>query len=245
VTKRMTQVAVAGAFAAILALGAGAAIAGGGLGSDQQTFLNDVAKRLNVTPQQLTAALQGASVDQIDAAVAAGKITKAQGDAMKLRAAQGSQPFFGGGYRGGFRHGGFGHGGFAHGGPMSLSAAASYLGLTEAELRTQLESGTSLAQVAKDKGKSVDGLKTALTDQAKQTLDAAVKAGNLTQAEADQMLSGLSQRLDDMINGTGGMHADGDGGHGFGAGAPPGMPGGGTQGGGAQQGSGSFIPVPA
>ena len=245
-TKRMTQVVVAGVFAAILAIGAGAAIASGGLGNDRQAFLNDVAKRLNVTPEQLTAALQGAAVDQIDAAVAAGKITKAQGDAMKQRAVQGGLPFFGGGHRGGFWHGGFGHGDFGHGGPMSLSAAASYLGLSEAELRTQLDSGTSLAQVAKDKGKSVDGLKTAITDQAKQTLDAAVKGGHLTQAEADQMLAGLTQRLDMLVNGTGGPHAYGYGEHGFGAGGPPrGMPFGGAQGGGEPQGSGGFTPVPA
>ena len=46
--------------------------------------------------RQLKAALKGASDDRIDAAVAAGKITKAQGDAMKARTAQDGVPFFGG-----------------------------------------------------------------------------------------------------------------------------------------------------
>jgi len=231
VTKRMTQIVVIGAFAALLAIGAGAAVAGGGLG-DQQTFLNDVAKRLNVTPEQLKAALKGASEDRIDAAVAAGKITKAQGDAMKQRVAQGGMPFFGGGH----------HGGFGHGGPMSMSAAASYLGLTETELHTQLESGKTLAQIAKDKGKTVDGLKKAITDQAKKTLDAAVKAGTITQAQADEMLTRMSGHLDDMVNGTGPMHGDGDGDHGFG-GPPPGMQPNGMQPNGmhgGMQGSGTF-----
>jgi hypothetical protein len=227
VTKRMTQVVVIGAFAVLLAIGAGAAIAGGGLG-DQQTFLNDVAKRLNVTPEQLKAALKGASEDQIDAAVAAGKITKAQGDAMKQRAAQGGMPFFGGGH----------HGGFGHGGPMSMSAAASYLGLTEVELHAQLESGKTLAQIADDKGKTVAGLKKAIIDQAKTTLDATVKAGTLTQAQADDMLTRMSGHLDDMINGTGPLHGDGDGDHGFG-GPPSGVQPNGMQPGG-MQGSGTF-----
>jgi hypothetical protein len=209
VTKRMTQIVVIGAFAALLAIGAGAALAGGGLG-DQQTFMNDVAKRLNVTPDQLKAALKGASEDQIDAAVAAGKITKAQGDAMKQRAAQGETPYFGGGH----------HGGFGHHGPMSMTAVASYLGLTEAELHTQFESGKTLAQIAKDKGKTVDGLKQAITAEAKTSLDAAVKAGTITQAQADAMLTQMTAHLDDMINGVGPMHGDGD--HGFG-GPPPGM----------------------
>ena len=81
------------------------------IGNDQDAFLNNVAKRLNVTPAALKAALKGANDDRIDAAVAAGKITKEQGDAMKARAAEGGVPLFGGGgHRGGF---GFvaGHGG--------------------------------------------------------------------------------------------------------------------------------------
>ena len=44
------------AAAAILAIGVGAAIAGGGLFQTQDAFLNDVAKRLNVTPAELKAA---------------------------------------------------------------------------------------------------------------------------------------------------------------------------------------------
>src|SRR6187401_3480808 len=132
----MKQILLAGALVAILAIGSGVALAGGGLGADQDAFLNNVAKRLNVTPAALKAALKGASDDRIDAAVAAGKITKAQGDAMKARTAEGGVPLFGGG---GHRGGGFGHGGPGHGGPASLDAAAKYLGLTEAQLHTQLE----------------------------------------------------------------------------------------------------------
>ena len=43
-----------------------------------------------------------------------------------------------------------------------LPAAAAYLGVTPAALRTELRSGKSLAQIATAKGKSVDGLKAAL-----------------------------------------------------------------------------------
>jgi hypothetical protein len=226
VTKRMTQIVVIGVFAVLLTIGAGAAVAGGGLG-DQQTFMNDVAKRLNVTPEQLKAALKGASEDRIDAAVAAGKITKEQGDAMKQRVAQGGLPLFGGGH----------HGGFGHRGPMSMAAVASYLGVTEAELHTQLESGKTLAQIAKDKGKTVDGLKKAITDGVKTRLDAGVKAGTITQAQADAMLTQMTAHLDDVVNGAGPMHGDGDGDHGFG-GPPPGMQPNGMQGG--MHGSGTF-----
>jgi hypothetical protein len=221
VTTRMRQVLTIGALVAILAIGAGVAAADS-IGSEQDAFLNDVAKRLNVTPAALKAALKGASDDRIDAAVAAGKITQSQGDAMKARSGQdGGVPFFfGGGHRGG---------GFAHrGGPASLAAAAKYLGLTEAELRTQFESGKTLAEIAKAEGKTVDGLEKALTADTKAKLDAAVKAGTITQAQADELLKRATDHLDDRVNGTFGPHGDGDGDH-HGFGRPPlTVPGGGV-----------------
>jgi polyhydroxyalkanoate synthesis regulator phasin len=230
VTKRTTQIVVIAAFAAILAVGVGAALAGGGLGTDRDAFLNDVAKRLDVTPAALEAALKGAYDDRIDAAVKDGKLSKEQGEAMKQRSAEGGLPLFGGGHRGGF----------GHRGPGGLDAAATYLGLTGAELHARLESGKSLAEIAKAEGKSVAGLEQALTAELKTKLDAAVKAGKLTQAQADEMLKQMTSRLDDMVNGTmgAGMHP---GGFGHGRGGPMDRHGGG----GPQQGSGSFTPVPA
>ena len=90
-TNRMKQVLMIGALVAILAIGAGVAAADS-IGNDQDAFLNNVAKRLDVTPAELKAALKGANDDRIDAAVAAGKITKEQGEAMKARAAEGGAP---------------------------------------------------------------------------------------------------------------------------------------------------------
>ena len=82
----------------------------------------------------------------------------------------------------------------------------SYLGLTEAQLHEQLRAGKSLAQIAKDKGKSTDGLKKALHDAVKEDLDAAVKAGRITQAQADEALARFDERADDLINRTPGEH---------------------------------------
>ena len=107
-----------------------------------------------------------------------------------------------------------------HHGPGSLEAAAKYLGLTEAELRTQLEAGKTLAEIAKAQGKTVDGLEKALTADAKTKLDAAVKAGTITQAQADELLKRTTDHLDDLVNGKLGPHGDGDGDH-HGFGRPP------------------------
>jgi hypothetical protein len=180
-----------------LVVGAGAALAGGlGFGDDNKAFLNDVAKRLDVTPEKLQDALLGAYNDRLDAAVAAGTITKEQADELKQRAKDnGGLPLVGGGRRSGFEP----HHGLVRG--VSLDAAATYLGLSQADLRTELESGKTLAEIASAQGKTAAGLKQALSDAAKSSLDGAVKAGKLTQAQADELLTRLEARLDDLIAG--------------------------------------------
>ena len=75
--------------------------------------------------------------------------------------------------------------------------------MTKAELRTAHENGTTLAQLATQQGKSVDGLKQAMYDAAKADLDKAVAAGRITAAQETKMLSGLQSHLDDMVNSTG------------------------------------------
>ena len=106
---------VAGAAGLAVLAGSGGAYAAGQSGpatstspradhaAEQKAFLDDVAKRLNVTRDQLDAALKGAAGARIDAAVAAGKLTKEQGEAAKQRLAAGAPllPGLGGGPRGG------------------------------------------------------------------------------------------------------------------------------------------------
>src|SRR3954449_13238591 len=189
---------VIGVAAGLLLLGAGGAFAAGKLTSpkeERQAVINDAAKRLGVEPAKLSDALTKALEDRVDTAVADGRITKAEGDVLKARIEAGDAPlFFGGGPHPGGP--GFGH----HHGP-GLDAAAKYLGITEAQLRTELENGKTLADVAKAHGKTVDGLVNALVDEAKTKLDAAVEAGRLTQAQANEMLSGLKEHLTDFVNG--------------------------------------------
>src|SRR5205823_7569349 len=86
---------------------------------------------------------------------------------------------------------------------LKLDAAASYLGLAEAQLRTELDGGKTLAQVAKDHGKPVDGLVDALVADLKKHLDADVAAGRITKAQEDQFLADAKQRTTDFVNGNG------------------------------------------
>jgi hypothetical protein len=192
----------------IVAVGAGLAVVAGAGGAyaaisdkdkDRQAFLNDVASRLNVSPDKLNSALKGAFFDRLDAAVKAGKLTKAQADEIKKRVNQnGGIPF---GPGGGPKE----HHVFAPGaGPglfgAGFDAAASYLGITPAQLKAQFADGKSLADIAKAKGKSVDDLETKIQDAVKAKLDAAVKNKDITASQESKILSELKSRIDDIVN---------------------------------------------
>jgi hypothetical protein len=201
-----------GAAALLIAAGGGAAAVAATQESspsdESKAVIDDAAGQLGISSDKLANALKKALMDRVDAAVAAGRITKAEGDALKARIRADNFPIIGGPHRG------FGHFGFFGG----LDAAASYLGLTEAQLQNELESGKSLAQVAKDHGKSADGLINALVDAAKTKLDAAVAAGRLTKDQATELLNGLKDRITNLVNSTGlgGPHFRGRGfGEGF------------------------------
>ena len=81
-----------------------------------------------------------------------------------------------------------------------LPAAAAYLGVTPVALRTELGSGKSLAQVATAKGKSVDGLKTALVAAIKTRVDAAKAAGKLDATRAARLLERAPRLVERMVN---------------------------------------------
>jgi hypothetical protein len=190
---------------------AGLAVLGGGgaayavtksKDNERQAYLGDVAKRLNVTPEKLNSALKGAFEDRLDAAVKAGRLTQAQADKIKKGFEQNGGPPVGPG----FAFGAGGPGGpkvfRRFGGPIhnGLEAAAKYLDLTTPKLIDQLRSGKSLADIAGDQNKSVDGLKSAIKDDVKSHLDADVKAGGLQQSDENDMLRKLDDRLDEVVN---------------------------------------------
>lgn len=110
-----------------------------------------------------------------------------------------------------------------------LNASASYLGISQTDLRTELKSGKSLAQIATEHGKSVDGLKQAITASARGMLDGQVASGRITQDQEQRALGNLSSRIDALVQAPGGRFFGGRGprrGRGFGGGGAPG-PGGG------------------
>jgi hypothetical protein len=188
-----TKLVVAGIGSALI-VGGGAAFAAKQLDSpqaDSQAVIDDAAKQLGVTPTALSNALKQALKNRIDAAVAAGRLTKAEGDALKQRLDAGAVPFL----LGRFDRPHFGAFGV-------LADAATYLGLTGAELRSELDSGKTLADIAKSHGKSASALIDALVSAETKRLDSAVTAGRLTKEQEMSILGDLRRRITAFVNGT-------------------------------------------
>jgi len=220
-TKRRSVKFVVGAAATsviLVGLGAAGAVAASRALSpseESKAVIEDAAGQLGVEPDALSDALKQALKNRVDAAVEAGRLTEAQGAELKKRIdSEDGVPLFGG-----MRPGGHGP---DHAGPFgSLDAAAAYLGLTEVELRDELADQT-LAEIATEKGKSVD----ALTTAAEKKIDEAVAEGRLTQDQATELKADLDERIKSLVNGE--FRGHGGGFHpGFGPGgiSPRGPPG--------------------
>jgi hypothetical protein len=78
-----------------------------------------------------------------------------------------------------------------------MTAAADYLGLSLTQLRTQLQSGNSLADIATARGKTVPGLKNALLAAMTSHISANTA---LTAQQRAAMISQAKDHLDTMIN---------------------------------------------
>ena len=200
--RRNLKFAAGGAAIAMLvvALGATGAVAASRAlspGEESKAVIEEAAGQLGVQPEALSDALKEALKNRIDAAVEAGRLTESQATELKERIESGDGvPLFGGL---GSRGPGAGHlGRLGHFG--SIQAAATYLDLTEAELRQQLADRT-LAEIAEGQGKSADGLEQALATAAQKAISEAVADGRLTEEQAAELKAGLDDRIEALVNG--------------------------------------------
>ena len=124
--------------------------------------------------------------------VDAGTITQAQADAVKAALSKARPAFPGGGKPDG-----------PFGGPIGKAPAkiAAALGMTEADLKAGLAAGKTLAQLATEHGKDPAAVAQVIIDNVNARIDAALSAGRITQAQADQMKADAKARADDIVNG--------------------------------------------
>ncbi len=169
-----------------------------------QAIIADAAGQLGIPASKLTGALQKAIDNQIDASVQNKQLTQQQADALKQRVDSGQVPLVGGFGAAHFGHrgGGWGHRGGRHGGGIGFATdvVTTYLGITKDELRTELRSGKSLADIATAHGKTADGLVQAMLDAATKKLDAAVKAGRMSSTQEATFLARLKDFFTRIVN---------------------------------------------
>lgn len=185
-------VAVAG-FLAVTALGSAVTQAEEGDGGHARPFTRHLADVLGITPSQLQEDRKEALNSMLDEAVANGTITQEQADRIRehpLRSAHRLKNAV----------------------VSVFDAAADTLGMTKEELRDEVASGKSLADVAAQQNVSVDQLKAGITSQITTQLDQAVADGRITSEQRTKILDGLNERLDTVINHEGGKLMNREGG---------------------------------
>ena len=171
-------------------------------------FQKDFANKLGVSSDKLKSAESSAASDTIDQMVKDGKITKAQGDQIKARLGDATNCQFQN--KGGNN---FGSGNMQKLQQYLTAAEAQVakgLGISSADLTSQLQAGKSLHDVATAHHVSDAQLKTLLNNAIQTELKAAVKAGDITQSQADMVTKQISSNpafLDRLINGHKGQNA--------------------------------------
>ena len=164
----------------------------------------DVATAKGVSVEKVVDALVAEVKAHLDEEVASGEHTQAEADAKLAEATTRITEMVQTDGLPAPKGGGEGHGPGGHGmkGGKGLDAAATAIGITAEELRTELQAGKSIADVATAKGVSVDTVIAAMVADMKAHLDEEVASGEHTQAEADAKLAEATTRITEMVNRT-------------------------------------------
>ena len=200
------------------ALGVGVGTAYSASQSTSQSFLNDFASHLGLSPSKVQSAWIATMSDRLQQAVKDHRLTQAQADKILAQLKQ-HRPFDGPGGFGAFPSGrmwrggdhgpapwagpttrdGFGPGPFMHPAGGEFGAAAKYLGMSIGDVLTQLRSGKTPAAIAAARGKPASGLQAAMLKADQADLQSAVKDGRLTKKQASEIESRLKQHIEDFV----------------------------------------------
>ncbi len=174
--------------------------------SAMDDFIANLAANLGIDEQKLRDALKTTSIQQVDKALADGEITADEATRIKEAINSGTAPLFG--LPGGFEHGHRGGPGGPGAGHADADGAAlaTFLGIDQATLRSELQVGKTLAQEAEAHGKSREQLKAFLTQQFSTKIDAEQQAGRITSDQAATMKQKFADALDSVVDRAGGEH---------------------------------------
>lgn len=124
--------------------------------------------------------------------VAEGVLTQEQADTVGERIQDVRGDGFG-------RHKGHHKGHGRHG--ASLETVAEVIGVSEADLREALINGESVADVAEANDVDVQTVIDALTADKNEQIDEKLAAGEITEAEAEEMKADIAEKVESKVNG--------------------------------------------
>ncbi len=158
--------------------------------------LAEVAEANGVATQTVIDYLVEQGQARIDAALEAGRITEEEAAEKSAGLVEKAEARVNGEFskRG---HGKRGHKG------AKLETLSEVLGLEQDELRTELRSGATVADIAEEQGVSVDAVVDALVADMTERVEAAVEAGRMSEEEAAEKLEGAEDKATDFVNGEG------------------------------------------
>lgn len=151
-------------------------------GAGTASFLANVAGNLGITPARLTTALQSAELARVQSLAAGGHMTAAKARSLTTRIDHNPLSMLAIGLRRGAPPS-------ARARRAELTAAASYVGLSQATLRSDRVAGQSLASIASSQGKSTAALVQAMLAPVEQRLAKAVSGGHLTATKEQALLN--------------------------------------------------------
>lgn len=154
---------------------------------------------IDLVTKELTTAL--------DKKLADGKLTQAQYDTKKAEISTRATDIVNRTFTGKGEHGNRGN--------VDHKAIATLLGLTEAELKTSLHEGKSLAAIAGEKGVPVQSVIDLVTKEFTTALNKQLADGKITQAQYDKEKANLTAKVTEIVNRTH-SNQDGHGKFGFG-----------------------------
>lgn len=147
-----------------------------------QNFLAKLAANLGVDQSKLVDAVKQTELQMVDDAVQQGKITSDQAQKLKNRIEQGNL------FPMGFPKNRAKNGEFTG---KRLDALAQALGMSADELKAELKQGKKIADIAQEKGITMEQLRQKVLEAKIQIIQQAAKDGKITQDRADKMIKKL------------------------------------------------------
>ncbi|TRZ74469.1 MAG: hypothetical protein D4R95_00835 [Actinobacteria bacterium] len=152
--------------------------------------------------KQLSSVIVGSAIVAAMGVIGLGVIGNANAQSTKSAATNASSMSLSSGMSEGThdRLPGMGGGMGGHGPRKDVAGIAAILNLSESDLKSQVQSGKTLAQIATAQGVDVKLVIDAIVASMKSHLADAVTSGKLTQAEADTKLADVTTKVTEMVN---------------------------------------------